>query len=263
MAKESIQMSNTITNPDKFNEQRLTQELQYLKLTTFLTNYDKVAQLAAKNNWTHTHYLAELIHEEANFRTQNTIERRIKMARFPVLKTLDDFLWSWPKKINRLQIENFFRLSFFDNTTNIILIGGVGVGKTHLCTALGYQACLKGYSVLFTPAIDIINALTVAQNCSRFNSEMKKYIRPELLIIDELGYLPVDKRGADLLFQIISKRYEKAPIVLTTNKPFKKWPEIFGNDSTLTSAVLDRLLHHSEVSVIEGKSYRMKDSINE
>ena len=119
------------------------------------------------------------------------------------------------------------------------------------------------HSVLFVSAIDIINTLTAAQNAGRFNAEMKKYVKPALLIIDESGYLPVDRNGADLLFTVISKRYEKTPIVLTTNKPFKKWPEIFNNDSTLTSAAWDRLLHHAEVSVIEGKSYRMKDRINE
>ena len=128
----------------------------------------------------------------------------------------------------------------------------------HLMTPLLFR-----HSVLFVSAIDIINTLTAAQNAGRFNAEMKKYVKPALLIIDESGYLPVDRNGADLLFTVISKRYEKTPIVLTTNKPFKKRPEIFNNDSTLTSAAWDRLLHHAEVSVIEGKSYRMKDRINE
>lgn len=116
--------------------------------------------------------------------------------------------------------------------------------------------------MLFASAIDIINSLIVAQDAGRFKYEMKKYLKPSILIIDELGYLPVDRKGADLLFQVISKRYEQAPIVLTTNKVFKKWPEIFNNDSTLTSAVLDRLLHHAEVTTIEGKSFRMKDQID-
>jgi len=253
---------NKKTNTD-CDEQILKQEFDYLKLTTFQTNYDTLAKRAAKGNWTYTRFLAELVHDEVSLRKQRSIERRIRMARFPVLKTREGFEWDWPKKINRLQIENFFRLSFMKDTSNIIFIGGVGLGKSHLSTALGYQACLKGYSVLFVSAIDIINTLTAAQNAGRFKAEMKKYLKPALLIIDELGYLPVDRKGADLLFQVISKRYEKAPIVLTTNKSFKKWPEIFNNDSTLTSAVLDRLLHHAEVSVIEGKSYRMKDRINE
>ena len=255
-------MSNKIKT-NKYDELLLKNELHYLKLTTFQTNYDNTAKLAAKNNWTYPHYLAELTHDEVSLRKQRAIERRLKMARFPIIKTLDDFQWNWPTKINRLQIENFFRLSFFDNKANIIFIGGVGMGKTHLSIALGYQACLKGHSVLFTHAIDIINYLSAAQNTSRFNKVIKNYLKPALLIVDEIGYLPIDKNGADLLFQVISKRYEQAPIIITTNKAFKKWPEIFNNDSTLTSAVLDRLLHHAEVTIIEGKSYRMKDKIKE
>ena len=133
----------------------------------------------------------------------------------------------------------------------------------HLSIALAYQACLKGYNVLHASAIDIVNTLSAAANTGRLKVELKKYLKPDVLLMDELGYLPVDKKGADLLFQVISQRYEKGSIVLTTNKAFKKWPEIFNNDATLTSAVLDRLLHHAETVVIEGKSYRMKDRIEE
>ena len=124
---------------------------------------------------------------------------------------------------------------------------------------MAYQACLKEYSVLFTSAIDIINALSAAKTLGRLQFELNKYLRPQILVIDELGYLPIDQLGANLLFQVFSKRYEKGSIILTTNKAFKKWPSIFNNDSTITSAVLDRLLHHAETSVIQGPSYRMKD----
>jgi len=130
-----------------------------------------------------------------------------------------------------------------------------------LSTALGHHACLKGKQVLFTNAVDAINTLIVAQKSGRLKLELRKYLKPELLILDELGYLPIDKTGADLLFQIISGRYETGSTVITTNRAFKDWPEIFNNDSTLTSALLDRLLHHAQTVVIEGKSYRMKDQI--
>ena len=133
------------------------------------------------------------------------------------------------------------------------------MGKTHLASALGYQACLKGYTVLFTSAIDSINHLISSQNNGQLKQDLKKYLKPDLLIMDELGYLPIDNKGADLLFQIISQRYEQGSIVITTNRVFKGWPEIFNNDSTLTSALLDRLLHHVEATIIEGKSYRMKE----
>jgi DNA replication protein DnaC len=137
----------------------------------------------------------------------------------------------------------------------------VGLGKTHLASALGYEACLKGYKTLFTTAIDVINTLSAAQAAGRMKQELKRYIRPSLLILDELGFLPIDKAGADLLFQVISQRYEQGALVITSNRAFKDWPEIFNNDSTLTSAILDRLLHHAETVLIEGKSYRMKEKI--
>ena len=133
------------------------------------------------------------------------------------------------------------------------------MGKTHLASALGYQACLKGYTVLFISAIDSINNLISSQKKGLLKQELKKYLKPDLLIIDELGYLPIDNKGADLLFQIISQRYEQGSVVITTNRVFKEWPKIFNNDSTLTSALLDRLLHHVEATLIEGDSYRMKE----
>ena len=245
------------------DEQLLTQQLQYLKLSTILNTYDDAARRAIEQNWTHIHYLSHLTEAEVNARWDRCIQCRIKMARFPVLKTLEEFDWNWPKKINRLQVQNLFRLAFMEQNANVIFLGGVGLGKSHLSTALAYQACLKGHTVLFASAIDIINTLSSAQGVGRLKNDMKKYLKPQLLVIDELGYLPVDRKGADLLFQVISQRYERGSIILTTNKQFKKWPDIFCNDSTLTSAVLDRLLHHAETVVIEGNSYRMKDQIEE
>ncbi len=239
----------------------LIQQLSYLKLPYIRENHETVAQLAARKQWTHVHYLSELIKEESNLRKDRTIQRRIRMARFPVVKTLDQFNWSWPKKINQAQIQNLFRLKFIEDKSNVVFIAGVGLGKTHLASALGYQACLKGHTVLFASAIDTINDLISAQHTGRLKQELKKYLKPALIILDELGYLPIDKNGADLLFQIISQRYEQGSMVITTNRVFKDWPEIFNNDSTLTSALLDRLLHHTEAVVIEGKSYRMKEIV--
>jgi DNA replication protein DnaC len=126
---------------------------------------------------------------------------------------------------------------------------------------LGYTACLQGYSVLFSSAIDVINTLSAAKTSGRLKQELKKYTKPALLILDELGYLPIDKAGADLLFQVISLRYEQGSMMITSNRAYKEWPKIFNNDSTLTSAILDRLLHHAETVVIEGKSFRMKGKI--
>ena len=150
-----------------------------------------------------------------------------------------------------------------DQKSNAILLGNVGLGKTHLLIALGHTACLRGYSVHFTTAIDIIHTLSAATGAGDLKRAMQRYLKPSLLLIDEVGYLPIDKLGADLLFQIISTRYERGAIVLSTNRAYKKWPEIFNNDSTLTSAILDRLLHRCETAVIEGKSYRAKDRVEE
>lgn len=241
----------------------LTQQLIYLKLPHIRENFETVAKTAARKQWTHIHFLSELIKGETNLRRDRTTKRRIQMARFPVVKTLDEFDWSWPKKINRPQIQDMFRLKFIEDKSNVVFIGGVGLGKTHLAIALGYQACLKGHSVLFASAIDLINNLISAQRTERLKHELKKYQKPSLLILDELGYLPIDKTGADLLFTIISQRYEQGSIIITTNRVFKDWSTIFNNDSTLTSALLDRLLHHTDASVIEGPSYRMREVVAE
>lgn len=239
----------------------LTEHLSYLKLPAIATHYEVASLKATQENWPYVKYLAQLIELETQSRQQRAIERKIKLARFPVLKTLQQFQWSWPKKINQLQVKDLFRLQFMKDHSNIILLGGVGLGKTHLATALGHHACLKGKRVLFTQAVEAINSLMVAQRAGRLKLELRKYFKPELLILDELGYLPIDKTGADLLFQIISGRYEVGSTVITSNRAFKDWPEIFNNDSTLTSALLDRLLHHAQIVVIEGKSYRMKDPV--
>lgn len=241
----------------------LEKQLKYLRLDFILENYDKLATLAEAKKWSHTDYLSELVATEAKSKNDRSIERRIRLAHFPQIKTLEQFKWTWPKKINKAQIQNLFRLKFIEEKANIVFLGGVGLGKTHLAIALGYAACMKSYSVSFTSAVSVINNLAFAQTRGLLKEELKKYIKPVVLILDEVGYLPIDKAGADLLFQIISLRYEKGSTIITTNRAFKDWAEIFNNDSTLTSAMLDRLLHHAETIVIEGDSFRMKDVIED
>lgn len=158
-------------------------------------------------------------------------------------------------------MQNLFRLAFLSDKANVVFMGGVGLGKSHLACALSHAACLAGHAVRFTTAVDILNTLTAAQAAHRLKVELKRLLAPRILCLDEVGYLPIDKTGADLLFQVISQRYERGSIVLTTNQPYKHWAKIFNHDSTLTSAVLDRLLHHAETVIIVGKSYRMKDQI--
>jgi len=231
---------------------RLDAQLRRLHLPYIQGHYQALATKAAEQQRSHLDYLEQLVEGEATMLENRSIERRIRNARFPVLKSLDDFQWSWPKKINRPQIQNLFRLAFIATQTNVVLIGNVGLA-----------ACLNGHSVLFTTAVDIINTLAAAQSAGRLKREFQRYLKPAVLIVDELGYLPIDKHGADLLFQIISQRYERAPMVITTNRAYKNWSQIFNNDSTLTSAILDRVLHHADTVIIEGKSFRMKDEIEE
>jgi len=236
--------------------------LEYLRLGHIAEHYEALAAEAAEKRWAPLDYLQRLLEGEYNARQTRAQERRVRAARFPVLKTLAGFRWDWPKKIDEMKVKHLFRLDFVPKKTNVIFCGLVGVGKSHLASALSYEACQRGYSVLFTTAVDALNNLHAAAAAHRLQKELKRYLYPDILYIDELGYLPMDKAGADLIFQIISKRYEKGSIILTTNKVPKLWPEIFNNDAMLASAILDRVLHDAEMVMIEGKSYRMKDRID-
>jgi DNA replication protein DnaC len=235
--------------------------LRDLKLAFIAPHYDELATQAAGQQWSHVEYLARLLEGEAHVRRDRATHHRLRQARFPVIKTLDQFRWDWPTQINRLQVQHHFGLSCIKDMTNLISLGGVGLGKTHLATALGSTACLQGYAVLFASAIEVINTLAAAKTAGRLQQELKKYTKPALLLLDELGYLPIDKSGADLLFQVIRLRYEQGSVMITSNRAFKEWPKMFNNDSTLTAAILDRLLHHAETVVIDGKSFRMRGQI--
>jgi DNA replication protein DnaC len=249
------------TDDDERNGDSLSKLLQRLQLPYIRAHYHEPAQTAAEQGWGHLDYLQRLIEGEIGRREDKSLAQRVRRARFPMLKTLDQFQWNWPKKINRPQIQNLFRLNFIEQKANVIFLGGVGLGKTHLSIALGQAACARGYSVLFTTAIDIIHTLSAAAGTGSLKRTMQRYLKPSLVIVDEIGYLPIDKLGADLLFQIISERYERGAILMT-NRAFKSWPEIFNNDSTLTSALLDRLLHHADICRIDGPSFRAKDHID-
>ena len=246
-------------HPDALSAQA---KLTALNLPFMREHYQPLANTAADKQWSHINYFTELLNGEAAQREDRRVQRCIKLARFPVVKTIDQFDWNWPTKINRPQIQNLFHLEFIAKCTNVVFISGVGLGKSHLMTALGYAACQRGHSVLFTGAIDIINTLTAAHATGGLKRALAAYTKPEVLAIDELGFLPIDKFGADCLFQIISHRYERGATLFTTNKIYKHWASIFNHDATLTSALLDRLLDRVETVLIEGKSYRGQDHAN-
>jgi DNA replication protein DnaC len=241
---------------------KLRAQLAAMYLKYVEQNFEALGQKAALAQTTHIDYLAQLIDGESCRRDDSGTERRITAARLPVLKTLEQYDWSWPTSINQMQIRHLFRLDFMKENGNVIFISNVGLGKSHFATALAHTACLHGHSALFTTAVNIINSIAAAQASGGIKREMSKYLKPSILVIDELGYLPIDKFGADCLFQVISGRYERSSTIITTNRAFKNWAEIFNNDSVITSALLDRLLHHAETVLIEGKSYRMKDQID-
>ena len=239
--------------------EELTEVLRHLSLTTIAQQYEDLGREAAREGLCHVEYLRRLAEAEAAARYERSVQRRIKAARLPVLKTLEQFDWSWPTKINRTQVQALFRLRFVEQNTNAVFIGGVGLGKTHFALALAHSACLNNVPTLFAQAVEIVNTLSAAQTTNTLSKALKAYVTPRLLVVDELGYLPMDKRGADLIFQVISARYERGTTVITTNTVYKQWARIFNNDATLTTAILDRLVHHCETVTIEGKSYRMKD----
>jgi len=239
----------------------ITDHLDYLKLEHIQKVHRDMAQQAARDQWSHGDYLSRLMEGEVLERQQRCLDRRIKMARFPYRKTFEQFQWSWPKKVNQMAVRQLFKLDFLREHTNVVFMGGVGLGKTHLAVALGLEACKAGYRVLYAPAIGVINDLQQAQASRQLKKLLRHYLNVEVLILDEIGYLPIDKLGADLLFQVLAGRYERASTILTTNRAYKQWPEIFNQDATLTAALLDRILHHVETIVIEGRSYRTKEQI--
>jgi len=249
------------SNLSQTDRDALLAHLVALRLPFTLASYLSFAQIAADKQWSHLQFLQELIRGEAAARADRRVERLVAQARFPVLKTLERFDWEWPTKINRMMIQHLFHLDFVRQHSNVVFISGTGLGKSHLMTALGHAACLQGYSVLFTGAIEIINTLALAHATGQMKSAMAHYVKPQVLCIDELGYLPIDKFGADCLFQIISHRYERGATLITTNRVYKHWAGIFNNDAVLTSALLDRVTHHVQTVLIEGKSYRSKDQV--
>ena len=237
--------------------------LRKLKLTWMLENYEHELTEAARLNRTQHELLGRLLSGEVEARQARSIQRRLRSARLPEMGAMDQFDWAWPTEINREQIQHLFTFNFMADRKNVVFIATVGLGKTHIATALAREACMRNRSVLFTPAVDLINTLAAAQGPERFERTLKKFTRPDLLVIDELGYLPIDRVGAQLLFQVFGKRYERASTIITTNRIYKHWPKTFANDATLTSAVLDRVNHHCETVIIKGKSYRMKGRIDQ
>lgn len=236
----------------------LKDQLIKLRLKTINNIFAEKAAGYRKNGLDYIEYLADLINEEVMRKDERSISSRIRSAKFPQIKTFDEFNFDYNKNISKQLISSFMNLAFISNAENIIFIGPPGVGKTHLSIATGIKACMSGIRTLFISAHDLINELNIAKLTKSLPDYIARLSKISLLIIDELGYLPMNADDANLFFQLVSRRYEKSSVIITTNKPFNEWGDIF-KDDIIAAAILDRLVHHCSIVKITGKSYRLKD----
>ena len=237
----------------------LAHHLKALKLPTFLREHQKLARQCAAEGMDHVRYLARLVELELIDRERRMVERRIKAAKFPTVKSLDSFDFSAIPKLNKMQVLELARCEWIDRRENVIALGPSGTGKTHIALGLGLAACQKGLSVGFTTAASLVSEMMEARDERRLLRVQKQMAGYKLLIIDELGFVPLSKTGAELLFELISHRYERGATLITSNLPFDEWTETFGSER-LTGALLDRLTHHVSILEMNGESYRLANS---
>jgi DNA replication protein DnaC len=241
-------------------EQKASEGLQELQLEVALKQLDTTSQQAAAAGWSYSHFLGYLLDGELSERRRKTVELNLQFARFPYLKRLEDFAFPFQPSVDPRLIEELACGRFLHEGRNVVLLGPPGVGKTHLAIALGVKTAELGHRVYFTTAMDVARKLALALSENRLHREMKKLTHPKLLIIDEVGYLTLDKVQASMLFQAICNRYENhQAIILTSNKAFADWGHVFADDPVMASAALDRLLHRATVINIRGESYRLKE----
>ncbi len=237
----------------------LAHHLKKLKLPTFLREYDKIARRCASEGTDHVRYLLRLSELELIDRERRMVERRIKAARFPTVKSLDSFDFPAIPSLNKALVLELARGDYIERRENVIALGPSGTGKTHIALGLGLAACQKGLAVGFTTAAALVHELIEARDDKQLLRLQKRLAKLKLLIIDELGFVPLSKTGAELLFEVFSQRYERGSILVTSNLPFDEWTEIFGSER-LTGALLDRLTHHVHILEMNGDSYRLKQS---
>jgi DNA replication protein DnaC len=238
----------------------LEERLKDLKLTCIADQIDRWLQEAARHQWPYDDFLLKLCQEELSNKQEKRCDLNIKLAKFPYIKTLESFDFSYQTSLNQGQIKDLSKCRWIANGENLIFLGPPGVGKTHLAVALGIEAIKKGYRTLFVSTQGLLASLAKANSENKLEERIRALCQPKLLIIDEIGYLPLDRHGASLFFQLIARRYEKGALILTSNQTYSHWGDVFG-DHVLATAILDRLLHHAVSISIKGDSYRLKEKL--
>ena len=229
-----------------------------LKAPSLARAVERLAERARTDAWTHEEFLAACLEREVAARQSNGGELRIRAARFPARKTLEDFDFDHQRTLKRDVIAHLGALDFIEGKDNVVFLGPPGTGKTHLAIGLSIRACQAGHRVLFATAAEWVDRLALAHNAGRLHDELRRLGRYPLLVVDEVGYIPFEAQAANLFFQLVSARYERASLIVTSNKPFGRWGEVFG-DPVVAAAMIDRLVHHAEIVSLKGDSYRLKN----
>lgn len=239
--------------------ERIVEQLDRLGLWRIKETLPTLLETAEKDSWGHTRLLDRLLEEEIAAREERRIRNSLKLSGLPFLKTLDGFDFAFQPSLDRGRVMDLASLAFLARKENVLLLGPPGVGKTHLAVALAVCACQNGSSVYFTTLDAMIRALAIADRAGRLEQKLRSYTtKSQLLVLDEVGYLPLSRAEANYLFQVVSARYERSSVVLTSNKAVTEWPELFG-DHAIATAILDRLLHHAHVLTVKGHSYRLRE----
>ncbi len=238
--------------------QHLQMNLERLKLTRLSERLDQLAEAAAKESWTYVEFLDQVLDVEVSARVERDVTMKTRLARFPFVKTLEQFDFSFQPALNEAQIRELATARFVAHGENILLLGPPGVGKTHLAVSLGLAAIMQGISVVFFTVADLVDLVQQDVKDDRLGRRLHALCTPKLLILDEMGYVPLDQRSAQFLFRLISRRYQKGSIILTSNKSYGEWGDVV-SDYVLATAMLDRLLHYSTTINIRGESYRLRE----